>query len=98
MRQIYKSDDGPKYPWGAPQRRHDHDPEARAGHREAPRRDRDRGPDRGSDRHELFRVLPTDHRQRDPPRGPEAVLRPPRRGPPPDILGDRRADGRPELA
>src|SRR2546426_8564849 len=78
--------------------RHDHCEDAGARHRAAPRRHELGSPRRGSYGHEVLRIPNRNHRQCDPAGGPEAILCPPRRGPPPDLLGDRPATGRPQLA
>src|SRR5436309_1106389 len=97
IRQTYKSDGGPNYPWSGMQR-HDHRKDARPRHRKAPRRHEFRGLGRGPHGHELLWIPDRDHRQRDPAGGPEIVLQPPRRRPPPDVLGDGSPSGWPELA
>src|SRR2546421_2566774 len=97
IRQTYKSDGGPKYPWSGVQRR-DYRKDVGPRHRKAPGRHEFRGPGRGPYGHELLRIPDRDHRQRDSAGGPEIVLQPPRRRPAPDVLGDGSPSGRPELA
>src|SRR5437773_9111320 len=52
IRQTYKSDGGPNYPWSGMQR-HDHRKDAGPRHRKAPGRHEFRGPGRGPHGHEL---------------------------------------------
>src|SRR2546427_7226213 len=97
FRQTYKANGGPIITRGSGGL-NDHSPEACAGHCETPGRHRGGGPCGVAHGDELLRFPERDHRQRDPSRRPESLLRAARRRLASELLGDCPLVGRPELA